>query len=76
MWDFRCPQLAGWAVSLLPEQPNCQGNQTAPTLNCAAISKNSTLGLFRRAKTAILGAGSFFFIQNSTIKTQKCFNDK
>ena len=32
MWDFRCPQLAGWAGSLLPEQPNCQGNQTAPTL--------------------------------------------
>ena len=31
MWDFRCPQLAGWAGSLLPEQPNCQGNQTAPT---------------------------------------------
>ena len=34
MWDFRCPQLAGWAGSLLPEQPNCQGNQTAPTQNC------------------------------------------
>ena len=35
MWDFRCPQLAGRAGSLLPEQPNCQGNQTAPapTLN-------------------------------------------
>ena len=33
MWDFRCPQLAGWAGSLLPEQPNCQGNQTAPTLS-------------------------------------------
>ena len=32
MWDFRCPQLAGRAGSLLPEQPNCQGNQTAPTL--------------------------------------------
>ena len=31
MWDFRCPQLVGWAGPLLPEQPNCQGNQTAPT---------------------------------------------
>ena len=27
MWDFRCPQLAGWAGSLLPEQPNCQATR-------------------------------------------------
>ena len=38
MWDFGCPQLAGWAGSLLPEQPNCQGNQTAPTLISTHIS--------------------------------------
>ena len=42
MWDFRCPHLAGWAGPLLPEQPNCQGNQTAPTQD-VVLYKNAVL---------------------------------
>ena len=46
-------QLAGWAGSLLPEQPNCQGNQTAPTPVLFFVVKDAAIKGRSRGKTTI-----------------------